>query len=52
MGRMHLPFLLYYSICNIYCSDLNGSVDCTDGDGRGDSFGFNKMLSFIIQNKT
>jgi hypothetical protein len=34
-------------LCNISCSVLNGSVDCTDGDG--DSFEFNNMLSFIMQ---
>jgi hypothetical protein len=36
-------------LCNISCSVLNGSVDCTDGDGGGDSFEFNNMLSFIMQ---
>jgi hypothetical protein len=42
-------------LCIISCNDLNGSVDRVgdeDGDEDGDdSFGFNNVLSFIMQNK-
>jgi hypothetical protein len=36
-------------LCNTSCSVLNGSVDCTDGDGGGDLFEFNNMVSLIMQ---
>lgn len=48
MRWMYLPFLLYYYLCSISSNVLNDTVDCTDGD---DSFGFNSVLSFIMQIK-
>ena len=38
-------------LCIISCNDLNGSVDRVGDEDGDDSFGFNNVLSLIMQNK-